>query len=329
MSTLQSPAVSTPPDIAALLAQAETRLAAAQTGEARRLLEQILLADPHHARAKALLVEHKLAPSWKLREWQEQDQYHYFVDDSIREYHGPAAAQKLAEKNDSRFLTTDGILQVDSSRWQEAQRYERKTWMEQNLGALDDRNEFHKQQFGNYSTIARRQFDNVIELGCGPFTNLRLILPLVKVTGQIDLLDPLIDSYLTHPHCTYPKHQLVSQSVRTLASPIECFTPAVKYDMVVMVNVLEHCFDIPRIFANIRALLKPEGVFVFADVTTTLEALRATKTYDAGHPIRMIDSYLTSTLAQHYESLFHNSFRDVTHLQHRDICHYFIGRIKA
>ena len=67
-------------------------------------------------------------------------------------------------------------MKVDATRWQEAQRFERKTWMEQNLGAVDDRNEFHKQEFGGYQAIAGRTFENVIELGCGLlFTNLRLI----------------------------------------------------------------------------------------------------------------------------------------------------------
>src|SRR5262249_52947134 len=118
-------------NLAELIAQAQKQLDAGQTAEGRRLLERVLLADPQHAAARELLLKHNLAPSWKRQEWQQQDQYLYFVDDNIREYHGAAAAQRLAEKNDSRFLTPQGILQVDRERWTEAQRYEKKTWMEQ------------------------------------------------------------------------------------------------------------------------------------------------------------------------------------------------------
>jgi|GEM_PF-650291 len=309
--------------------EAELLLQAGQLAEARRVLEKVLLADPTDAHAKALLIEHNLAPAWKLKEWQEQDRYHYFVDESIREYHGDAAARKLAEKNDSRFLSGHGIVQVDAGRWAEAQRYERKTWLEQNLAASDDRNEFHKAQFDGYKSIAGRRFENVIELGCGPFTNLRLVLPLIQAHGVVDLLDPLIDGYLTHPHCTYANRKLLGRDVRTYASPIETFAPDAQYDLVVMINVLEHCYDIPQIFRNISGMLRTGGTFVFADVTTTPEALRATKTYDAGHPIRMLDEYLTGVLSAGFTTLFHNQFRDVSHLQHRDICHYFVGTKKA
>ena len=309
-----------------LTAQARQLLDSGKTAHGRRLLEQVLLVDPDFAPARQLLIKHNLAPAWKLREWQEQDQYLYFVDDNIHEYHGPAAAQRLAEKNDARFLTVGGILQVDDARWQEAQRYEKKTWMEQNLDASDDRNEFHKQQFDNYAAIAGRAFPRIIELGCGPFTNLRLILPLINNVQHVDLLDPLIQSYLTHPHCTYRDRKLAGVPIQPIVSPIEGHTATQPYDMVVMVNVLEHCYDIPRIFANVLNWLKPSGIFVFADVATTAEALRATKTYDAGHPIRIVDDYLLATLHHHFAPLHHNTFRDVTHLQHRDICHYYIGR---
>jgi hypothetical protein len=67
-----------------------------------------------------------------------------FVDSEIRVLEGSAAVESLRDRNDLKYLTQQGILQVDQARWQEAQRYERKTWMTNQVNANDDRNHDHK-----------------------------------------------------------------------------------------------------------------------------------------------------------------------------------------
>jgi hypothetical protein len=100
-----------------------------------------------------------------------------FVDSEIRVHEGSSAVERLRDRNDLKYLTQQGILQVDQARWQEAQQYERKTWMTNLVQANYHRNHDHKNNFGGYQTIAGRAFNRFIELGCGPLTNLRLILP--------------------------------------------------------------------------------------------------------------------------------------------------------
>jgi len=119
MSAPTSPESSTE-NLSDLVAQAWILLDAGQTAEGRRLLERVLLADSQHAGARQMLLEWKLAPAWKLEEWRQQDQYMYFVDDNIREYHGPAAAKRLGGKRMMRGSSPRAaILQVDQTRWQE------------------------------------------------------------------------------------------------------------------------------------------------------------------------------------------------------------------
>ena len=248
-----------------------------------------------------------------------------FVDADIRVLEGSAAVERLRERNDLQYLTQQGIIQVDRARWQEAQRYERKTWMTHLINADDDRNHDHKNNFGGYQALAGRTFPRVIELGCGPFTNLRLVLPHLHV-GHITLLDPLIQDYLTHPHCTYRNGSLQGVPVETVASSIEEFVPSEGYDLVVMANVLEHCFDVPAIFHRILQCLKPGGVLVFGDNafrTEQLEVLLANQ-FDAGHPIRVTEPLITSFLQENFAELYHQRFYGHYNQPHRiDI--YYVG----
>src|SRR5206468_351317 len=108
----------------------------------------------------------------------------------------------------------DGVVRVPKQRWQQAQRYERETWMVANTAASDDRNSAHYGGFRGYEALRGRTFLRAIELGCGPFTNLRLIGRTCTI-AQCSLLDPLIKDYLNHPHCTYNR-----QMLRTSETPL-------------------------------------------------------------------------------------------------------------
>ena len=248
-----------------------------------------------------------------------------FVDSEIHVLEGAAAAERLRERNDLHYLTKQGIVQVDRARWQEAQRYERKTWMTNLVDAEDDRNHDHKSNFGGYGSISGRSFPRVIELGCGPFTNLRLVLPHIQA-GHITLLDPLIQDYLQHPHCTYRDGRLLGVPVETVASPIEEFHPAEQYDLVVMANVLEHCFDVPAIFRRILQCLKPGGVLLFGDNVFRPEQLGqlVANQFDAGHPIRVTEPLITDFLRDGFTELYQQRFYGHYDQPHRiDI--YFVG----
>lgn len=246
-----------------------------------------------------------------------------FIDSDVRVFEGEEAWRRLSDKNDSRFLEGDrGVVQVDRARWEEAQRYERLTWMEHLRHAADDHNRDYLGPFQNYAALRGRTFDRAIELGCGPFTNMRLVLEHAEVR-DVHLLDPLAIDYLQHPLCRYRggrlgglKAVLSPQALRSWRAPlllarelanslrigglrgravhvepvaIEEFQSPVKFDLVVMINVLEHCRDARAIFAKIEEILLPGGIVVFhdrlwgeAELGRTIGIL-----YDAGHPLRL------------------------------------------
>jgi SAM-dependent methyltransferase len=246
-----------------------------------------------------------------------------FVDSEVRVFEGEEARQRLAETNDGRFLEgARGVVRVDRERWTEAQRYERRTWMENERLAADDHNREYLLPFRGYEALRDATFERGIELGCGPFTNLRLILERTRVR-EIHLLDPLIPDYLHHPFCRYrgarlggigavlpgamsrlrsaPRGLLAEmwnlvrigglrgRPVELHPTAIEDLRPGRAFDLVVMINVLEHCRDADEVFSKILEILAPGGVLVFRDrlwdpgeLTRTIRTL-----YDAGHPLRV------------------------------------------
>lgn len=290
-----------------------------------------------------------------------------YIDENAEVYEGHDALPLLEMKNDLSLVdSTDGVSRVPLDRWEEAQRYERRTWLEKNRSAIDDRNWYHSERFANYAPIRGMHFDRAIELGCGPFTNLRILLHHVTAR-HVCLLDPLIDAYLTHPHCYYRGHRLggvanpsclrktdvvghpvsfarhlrdawkvggvSGQPVHLIRSTIEDYVVEHSFDLVVMVNVLEHCRDARAVFQRVVEMVEPGGMLVFHDVlyaAAQLEQLAAAL-YDAGHPLRVGSEIVDSFLRQHFDTLMRgeylvkHQFRGMNTNRHEL---YFVGRRK-
>lgn len=231
-----------------------------------------------------------------------------FIDKDIRVYQGVEAENLISQKNDSIYIENNAILKVDKDRWQDAQHYERKTWMETGLGFSDDRNYEHYQRFDSYKKINEYQQEfkikTAIELGCGPFTNIRTFLNMLPDLTELHLLDPLINDYLNHPNCRYKNRQIGDFNVVTHNCPIEEFKNDIKYDLVVMNNVLEHCYDVESIFNNIINMLSDDGVFIFSDAYLEEKDVERMvyQIYDTGHPIKLSKSYMNNFLS---------NFRDI------------------
>jgi len=142
---------------------------------------------------------------------------------------------------------------------------------------------------------------------------LKLILPLLtlkKNIATIDLLDPLIKDYLLYsPNCTY-KSGLIGHNVNCIGSTIEEFFVYRKYDVVVMINVLDHCFNIDLIFEKIYEMMNEGALLVFSEkVRKNDEDIKNSLTdiYDAGHPIRISENYLNDKLKS-YKILYLKQF---------------------
>jgi SAM-dependent methyltransferase len=288
-----------------------------------------------------------------------------YIDENVAVHEGEEAAQLLRARGGRVDVDPrSGVARVDQGRWEEAQRYERRTWMQHGRRTVSDRNEHHRDRFGGYETLRARRFERGIELGCGPFTNLRFILERCSI-GEITLLDPLIGEYLSHPFCRYRGGRLggllhehparlpaylahplralrskgndfrvggwLGRPVALVASTIESFDAAARFDLVVMVNVLEHCRDAYAVLAKIDEIVAPGGVFVYHDKMYDAESVRRLMTvlYDAGHPLRVdhsvVDEFLNAcfTPLLRAEHPVRQEFRGVR-LDHAEL--YYIGR---
>lgn len=218
---------------------------------------------------------------------------------------GEDARRLLAETNDRSFLVPGrGVVSVSRERWMIAQEAEAHGWMDIWRDVIDDRNGHHFALFDYLFMLKERRFKHGIELGCGPFTNMRLVAHSLSIE-HIHLLDPLMPRYVEHPHCSYRTGQLRLHDGRMVpiaaayAMPIEDLQPQVSYDIVVLINVIEHCMDINKIFSQIWDMLAPGGIFVFHDKYFDETEVAATilTEYDTAHPLKVghkvIDDFLS------------------------------------
>jgi SAM-dependent methyltransferase len=283
-----------------------------------------------------------------------------YVDENRRVLKGPEALDQLQLRKSEKIDPVTGVMTVDQDRWQEAQRYERRTWME-GIAAMSDRNEDHETSFGGYLALRGKTFASGIELGCGPFTNMRRLLNHCKVEN-IHLLDPLAADYLEHPFCRYKnkklggifqtsvlpwsrkgglKHPfrfyghkldelrvggLFGRPVTLFPSGIEDFSPPQTYDLCVIINVIEHCRDASLIFENILKMTRSGSYFVFADKVYDAkeESAKAKLQFDAGHPLRVDFSVIENFLTANFVPIFNEiTIESEGDSEYR--CNYFIG----
>jgi hypothetical protein len=283
-----------------------------------------------------------------------------FVDEQKNVFKGHKAVELIQSRKLDSVDPEKGVIRVDPERWQEAQRYERRTWME-GVASMSDRNEEHESCFGGYRSIHGKHFASGIELGCGPFTNMRKILGHCRV-DDIHLLDPLADDYLSHPFCRYKnsrlggvlkttlipwnkrggfkhplrfyKHKvdewktgrLMGRPITLHASGIEDFKAPIQYDLCIMINVIEHCRDVEAIFARILEMTAPGSHFLFADkIYDARSEVELAKTrFDAGHPLRVDHSVIRRFLSDHFNPLWNAEVLETDTSQAHQ-CSYFIG----
>lgn len=293
------------------------------------------------------------------------DSQYIYIDPDVNIKTGDEARKALEHVNDDVHVTEGaGITQVPLERWRDAQHAERIHWMKLGLRNWNDRNDEHFDKFEQYTALQDRAFNRVLEVGCGPYTNLSIIGGVCKVASAY-LLDPLINDYLAHPYCMYTSQRLILRRPRTpyfqahrllsrfapslhqrlfkqmiavgdvqvrgmMAIPAEELPSNLEhFDLIVAINVIEHCYDIHRVLASL-AHLKPGGVLVFQDKYYDHEEVsRMVKSvYDAAHPLKVdrkvVDSFLKSNFRPIFEKVYRSGDRvnDFTH-SYEEL--YFIG----
>src|SRR5215469_12331889 len=191
-------------------------------------------------------------------------------------------------------MSTSCVERTSVAKWSEAQAWERNFWIreQKNLARYgkniawyllsrvglrekcrgDDSNRWWKKQFDGY-TFLPPTIENAIEVGCGPYTNMRLIRQVCHPRNLV-LSDPLIETYAgfrlsfiqemsQKRACTLDNHAL-----ETL--PFGNAT----FDLVVMINVLDHVQDAIACIHTLSRLLKRQGIIIIGQDLTNEDDLR-------------------------------------------------------
>jgi SAM-dependent methyltransferase len=303
------------------------------------------------AGAKARAVQH-----YKPEAHVEKEEFTY-IDENIKVMHGGQAHRALSSRSDAIYIgDAGGIHSVDRDRWLEAQRCEYRHWFNNEARVSDDHNFQNMRYFANYQALSGMRFQRAIELGCGPFTNARFVSQGCRIEF-LDLLDPLIGDYLKHRNRYYDNGKLLVapkirrydrihrrfpwlwwsaapvlrktvQIGRLIQSSIESFELSGRqYDLVIIINVLEHCYDLGRIFDQIQSMLTPIGVLVFGDIGFDAEELSriGTRQWDAAHPLRPLKTTIGDFLGR-FEPLLDNSRSVTAGVYEKCTFRSFIGR---
>ncbi|MEW6157508.1 MAG: class I SAM-dependent methyltransferase, partial [Verrucomicrobiota bacterium] len=151
----------------------------------------------------------------------------------------------------------------------------------------DDWNYWWKTQFDHYRFLPR-SVPNALEVGCGPYTNLRLIRETCQ-PDHIVLSDPLIRTYVKF------KLTFVAELYRDALCilddhPLEELPFADNYfDLTVMINVLDHVRDAALCMKNLIRVTKPGGYVIIGQDLSNDDDMKALKEDGGavGHPIKL------------------------------------------
>jgi SAM-dependent methyltransferase len=198
------------------------------------------------------------------------------------------------------FNMKSPVARVSRSRWLQAQKFELATWKRQNsryyglmsslmrvLGLKktkvgDDWNSWWYQQFDAYRVLPE-QLDQAIELGCGPYTNIRLIMQN-HTLGRVICSDPLASHYINFKG-QWLASEYAKGTILVDNHPIEeCPYADSYFDLVVMINVLDHVQDAFTCLDTAVRITKPNGYLVIGqDLSDETDAAKE----DICHPIRL------------------------------------------
>lgn len=213
---------------------------------------------------------------------------------------------------------------VDPNRWLSAQQWELELWKRESragfrarlralaaatgvqrlvspiLGTGDDWNVWWMDHFDGYSFVPD-SLDNVLELGCGPFTNVRLILKGRRI-DNVWCSDPLAREYLSL------RGTWLAEAARRGVVEIDDHTAEEapfstdQFDLVIMINVLDHVRDLNLSLRNAIRVTKPGGIFIIGqDLTNEGDIERIGD--DIGHPIRMTHEDLDVLIAPTFDPI--------------------------
>ena len=210
------------------------------------------------------------------------------------------------------------IDNVPRDRWEKAQHWERNHWVNAQrsrarffknqlwrflsiLGVVskyrgDDCNEWWKNHFDDYRFLPPH-IENAFEGGCGPYTNVRLILERTQIKHLV-LSDPLIRSYakfkLTFVADMYEKVACVLDDHPLEDVPFASNT----FDLTILINVLDHVQDAVKCMENLVRITKPGGIMIVGQELTNEQDLSKIESDPGrvGHPITVDEAWFEQFL---------------------------------
>jgi SAM-dependent methyltransferase len=223
--------------------------------------------------------------------------------------------------------STNVVSSVAADRWRAAQSWEEghwvaaqrarsrfgKNWVWRALRAAglvsryrgDDWNGWWQKAFNDYAFLPA-EVDNALEVGCGPYTNVRLMRGRCRMR-HLFLSDPLIRTYVRF------KLTFVAEAYREASCvlddhPLEELPFAPDYfDLTVMINVLDHVRDADACMRNLIRVTKPGGIVVLGQDLTDDEdrAKIAGGEGEVGHPIKLDHVWFEQHLKTGFEPIQH------------------------
>lgn len=191
------------------------------------------------------------------------------------------AANHGIPMDDTRYFDDKlGIVAVDTQRWLAAQDVERKTWFSFFPDFQDDRSEEHALRFNHYEAVPM-QCGEVLEIGCGPFTQARSILNGRSILS-LTLLDPLLADYLDHPYCSYRSGKFYEHPVNLLAIPAGKLPASLSFDLVICVNVIEHVFNAALVLDKLISAVRLGGYLILGELCH--EDYHPSESFNLAHP---------------------------------------------
>lgn len=213
-------------------------------------------------------------------------------------------------------MNNEEIIAVSQNRWKDAQKWEGDLWIKNNtrnsylklfwkfIRAMqypemflnyikyndfycgDDWNYWWLKAFENFKVLPKN-FERALEVGCGPYTNIRLISRISDIK-EIHCADPLIDIYKIFK-LTWLASQIKKNKVKAynfMCEKIEA--PDNFYDLVVCINVLDHVQDTALCLKEINRVTKKGGYIILGQDLSDKDSLANAKTRDdIGHPIKI------------------------------------------
>ncbi|MGV8130102.1 MAG: methyltransferase domain-containing protein [Methanolinea sp.] len=217
------------------------------------------------------------------------------------------------------------IRRIDEERWKCAQASELE-FARNTIESSDDWNLWWNDKFDDYTILNKRHFDNVLEVGCGPHTNIRYILP--KITcKKLWLEDPLIQYYITYnlnrlnSFWFFLKQYWKNERVNFLLKIFSNLDLSVdlsssklenlpyrdnQMDLIICINVLDHVNDYDRCMQEIYRVLNTDGLLILGqDLSNQKDQDLCPESYtDIGHPIKLDHVIIEKSLEGKYSHLF-------------------------